>query len=851
MLVARWVPVPDATVDAALAALDAVRCRRSASPPHGDRDDRRPTSTRRWSTPSPAIGWRRTTGARRCRAAATRRSRRPAPSCGRSPTPTRRSAAAASPTPTSSPRWRRGFERHERRLRGEPVVRAARPARRARRPLRRLGGPPRARRRASTPAAGARPRTCGTPRRSPSRSPAGPTTWPRLADAVTDARPHARRLRRVGGRAGHRARAGRPRARRRGGRAVPRAGAGRAGPARHRARRPRAPRAGRVSVRGRATPTAGGDHGTALRPRGRRRLAPRRRRRRRPGRAVRRRAGTGRARAGATLLHSGRRWVRIDPAALRRARTPARGPRPRPRRVDAVTLLRLAGEGELDAATPCTDERRADVDRRAAGRPARRAARRGARAGDVRRRAAPVPAPRPGWMQFLDRLGLGGCLADDMGLGKTATTLAHLLDRPGPHLVVCPLSVVHNWEAEAARFAPSLRVVVHHGAERRPAQRARRRRPRRHHLRAAAPRHRAPRRHRVGHGRARRGAGDQEPGHPGGQGGPRRCAPGRSWRSPARRSRTASPSCGRSSTPSTRACSAAASGSATASPCRSSATATARPRPGCAASPSRSCCAAPRPTGRWSPTCPTRSSRSPAPGSPASRPCCTSTSSTSCSPTPRPRAGMRRRGLVLAALTRLKQICNHPAHALGDGSRLAGRSGKLARFDELVDELLDVGERALVFTQFREMGELLHAPPRRAPPARPSRSCTAASAGRVATAMVAEFQAGDRPAAAARVAEGRRHRAQPHRRQPGDPLRPVVEPGRRGPGHRPGVAHRPAPHGQRPQARVRGHGRGAHRRADRPEAGARRRRRRQRRGVAHRAVDRRAARAGAPGRHRS
>jgi SNF2 family DNA or RNA helicase len=69
--------------------------------------------------------------------------------------------------------------------------------------------------------------------------------------------------------------------------------------------------------------------------------------------------------------------------------------------------------------------------------------------------------------------------------------------------------------------------------------------------------------------------------------------------------------------------------------------------------------------------------------------------------------GMRRRGLVLAALMRLKQICNHPAHALGDGSRLAGRSGKLTRFDELVTELLESDERALVFTQFREMGSLL------------------------------------------------------------------------------------------------------------------------------------------------
>jgi len=69
--------------------------------------------------------------------------------------------------------------------------------------------------------------------------------------------------------------------------------------------------------------------------------------------------------------------------------------------------------------------------------------------------------------------------------------------------------------------------------------------------------------------------------------------------------------------------------------------------------------------------------------------------------------GMKRRGLVLAALTRLKQICNHPAHAAGDGSRIAGRSGKLARFDELVDDLLAAGEAALVFTQFREMGLLL------------------------------------------------------------------------------------------------------------------------------------------------
>ena len=71
-----------------------------------------------------------------------------------------------------------------------------------------------------------------------------------------------------------------------------------------------------------------------------------------------------------------------------------------------------------------------------------------------------------GWLQFLHQLGLGGCLADDMGLGKTPTTLAHLAALPGPHLVICPLSVVRNWEAEAARFTPLMRVAVHHGTGR-------------------------------------------------------------------------------------------------------------------------------------------------------------------------------------------------------------------------------------------------------------------------------------------------------------------------------------------------------------------------------------------------
>jgi len=72
------------------------------------------------------------------------------------------------------------------------------------------------------------------------------------------------------------------------------------------------------------------------------------------------------------------------------------------------------------------------------------------------------------WLGFLDGSGLGGCLALDMGLGKTPTLLAHLLVRQGtgPSLVVAPPAVVGNWHAEARRFTPDLHVVVHHGSGR-------------------------------------------------------------------------------------------------------------------------------------------------------------------------------------------------------------------------------------------------------------------------------------------------------------------------------------------------------------------------------------------------
>ncbi len=77
-----------------------------------------------------------------------------------------------------------------------------------------------------------------------------------------------------------------------------------------------------------------------------------------------------------------------------------------------------------------------------------------------------------GWLEFLDQLGFGGCLADDMGLGKTVQVLAHLLHRsrrPGerrPSLVVTPRSLCFHWVQEARRFTPDLAVLEYTGPDR-------------------------------------------------------------------------------------------------------------------------------------------------------------------------------------------------------------------------------------------------------------------------------------------------------------------------------------------------------------------------------------------------
>jgi SNF2 family DNA or RNA helicase len=105
---------------------------------------------------------------------------------------------------------------------------------------------------------------------------------------------------------------------------------------------------------------------------------------------------------------------------------------------------------------------------------------------------------------------------------------------------------------------------------------------------------------------------------------------------------------------------------------------------------------------------------------------------------------IRRKGVVLAAMTKLKQVCNHPAQLLGDGSALPGRSGKLERLEEILDRVLADSERALCFTQFARFGAMLtpHLSARFGVPVRYLHGGTPRGAR---DAMVAEFQADPRP----------------------------------------------------------------------------------------------------------
>jgi hypothetical protein len=205
-----------------------------------------------------------------------------------------------------------------------------------------------------------------------------------------------------------------------------------------------------------------------------------------------------------------------------------------------------------------------------------------------------------GWLASMASLGLGACLADDMGLGKTMQLLAFLLRRQEqarrdgrPALLVAPTSVVGNWEREIERFAPSLEVVRHYGTSR---------------ARSADDLPTKPGTLVVTtYGLLRRDAEllssidwsvaalDEAQNIKNAASATARAARALR-RSPARPSRTASPSCGRSSSSRTRACSARSRPSGGTSRCPSSATATTKRPCACAASWRRSSCAGSRAT---------------------------------------------------------------------------------------------------------------------------------------------------------------------------------------------------------------------------------------------------------------
>ena len=349
-------------------------------------------------------------------------------------------------------------------------------------------------------------------------------------------------------------------------------------------------------------------------------------------------------------------------------------------------------------------------------------------AGTAERHLEPIEAPpgfrgvlRPyqqrglAWLSFLESVGIGGVLADDMGLGKTVQLLALIGGDPpeaGPTLLVCPMSLVGNWQREAAKFTPDLRVHVHHGAERargkafadavqqadlvvttyslaaRDAEAL-----------GAITWHRVV----VDEAQAIKNAAS------------RQAAAVRALPARARFAVTGTPvenrladlwsimdfaSPGLLGT-------ASAFKKAYAEPIERHGDdeAAARLR---------------RMTGpfvlRRVKT--DKSIISDLPEKLEMDVLCNLTSEQASLYQAvvddmivkiEESTGIERRGLVLATMTKLKQVCNHPAQFLHDDSRLAGRSGKLARLEEILEEVLAAGEKALLFTQYATFGGMLRA----------------------------------------------------------------------------------------------------------------------------------------------
>ena len=322
------------------------------------------------------------------------------------------------------------------------------------------------------------------------------------------------------------------------------------------------------------------------------------------------------------------------------------------------------------------------------------------------------------WLAFLRKWGLGACLADDMGLGKTIQAIALLLreregDRIGPTLIICPTSVVGNWKREVQRFAPELRVMIHHGGDRASGEE----------LVAAAAEHDVVI---STYGLARRDVDDlaqvrwsdvildeaQNIKNP------------QAKQTQAVRRLPAANRIALTGTPVENRLSELWSIMHFLNPGFLGSQAGFRRDFALPIERYQDRDATERLKGLVGPFILRRLKTDPSiiqdlPDKLEMKVYCNLTAeqatlyeavvNESLERIQSAEEGIERRGVVLGALTRLKQVCNHPAQFLGDGSALPGRSGKLDRLGEMLEEALSVGDRALIFTQFAEMGHMLRA----------------------------------------------------------------------------------------------------------------------------------------------
>jgi len=174
----------------------------------------------------------------------------------------------------------------------------------------------------------------------------------------------------------------------------------------------------------------------------------------------------------APLIRLRGQWVAVDPEQLRRGLEFVRRTPGGQKSAGEILALAASHPDDLDTPLPVTAVRAdgwlGDLLDGSAAQSLRPAATPHGFGADLR----PYQQRGLSWLAFLSSLGLGACLADDMGLGKTVQLLAlestHRTENPhsGPTLLLCPMSLVGNWQREAAKFAPTLRVYAHHGRER-------------------------------------------------------------------------------------------------------------------------------------------------------------------------------------------------------------------------------------------------------------------------------------------------------------------------------------------------------------------------------------------------